>query len=912
MSTPLTTDNRKEPDPIAADSSMTLNATRQDQESSSQTTETCPVGNQTGNLQSMQTYPNYPNLKPFAKVFEELQRHGYDDPEKLEKLKFEVNKVLMRPGQFEKNMEMYLTSKMAWRIILLWNLNETAEVSEKYGTIAYGTLNPPPLKDKLTDGDCPFLFSFMLPDCVMPSWTAAIPSDLRDAVKRDIKTPSINIESELLGMAVYQCTPAALSAWEALQDCFDGAAELVHTQLQLGLHRSQAAVAIIATTGREYVFALVTMVENNVAILRIVSDVITVNEDGSFPQTVVEGFARVSMFCSIQRELVQEIQRELVQENLNPKMIYQVSGVTGLDYHIKPLTDIYKRFGGSKPVEMNLIHMWRVFERLQSIQEVLKPLGVAKIARDDHQNRVLEFISCPGTPLNMVPSDVNYDTVVIFPRLHGYTNGVPTDPDDRNEFIMHLETTLKSCHERGVVHTFLEPTNIAWRKTTNKKMEIFISGWDAATIIGEGFTEPMRIEMLFSSYMGYYMDNDLVARATSDAWFVYKLGLLKQEDAVRMNERPEDMNDIFKGALLRLSWDTPNGVRPFAEDASPGSPQMSAVDPERRQSTSARNNLSNANNRDSEPYSQTSRRDSTGNNSQVALPEVSVAVYKVHSTGRTDLFNDLRDHRYFERKIVILQDFLQELMTKDPELVDRYLYMDEQDWMRIFSPLDEAVIPGELLEGATKAVRKGEDSLSVDIVHNLEKPNASPNPQNSVDSTTGDALRRFFGMATEHHALTLRKVKALKGPATPGSLPDILFPIVLDDNDTETKKLIGAAVIELKHTSASPMEALGQAFASAANLALAQVEEYGLHYSQVAIPIIVTTARLYLFAFVTLLLNNIAVLHVTSYVADIASEAGMKTAAEGIARVKLFVDISHRKVLSQASIVTVDHKFPQT
>ncbi|KAJ3334314.1 hypothetical protein HDU76_000006 [Blyttiomyces sp. JEL0837] len=582
-------------------SSMTLNNTPpEDQEIDRHITSLLPLTEKSPDL-------IYPTLPPFSKVFAKLQNHGYPTP-KLEKLKSEVNKMLMKPGRFEENMKMYLTCKRAWEFALRLSLGEDPDISAKFGLIAYQALNPPAEADRLTDGNNNYIFTFMLPNCVKTAWTADIPPELRNeatlaiattsenqmtarmansdchsvqdvlgegicqffkdwdylvdyqygnfnnSVKSDFGKPIVTVElskkAQKVGVAMFLVDHDATTPWGAFRKGFKCACKLLCNQLTRGVQQHDACAAIISTTGCQHLFAFVTMMDDTVSILHIVSDEIS----GSSLHELVESFAHIKLFCEGQSELICRLPK--------PTIAPKAPAIPTLNrdlFEIKSIKDIVRRFGGNKPIEMNFFHMWRVFQRLQDIQEVVKPFGIVKLAATDEppNNLVLELISCPGTPLDLVATDQPNEAAILFPRLHeDYVNGIPTDANDRREFINKVKSTLQSCHEKGVVHMFLNPSNISWRKTTNGNVEIRITDWDSTTIIGEGFPDGLLKRMTNTGHMGYYMDPDFIARDTCDAWFVYTLELLAQKDVDDMaKQEPGEMNWIFRDALYKYSAD---------------------------------------------------------------------------------------------------------------------------------------------------------------------------------------------------------------------------------------------------------------------------------------------------------------------------------------------------------------------
>ena len=152
----------------------------------------------------------------------------------------------------------------------------------------------------------------------------------------------------------------------------------------------------------------------------------------------------------------------------------------------------------------------------------------------------------------------------------------------------------------------------------------------------------------------------------------------------------------------------------------------------------------------------------------------------------------------------------------------------------------------------------------------------------TVQQETGRAIIEFLGTKSELQILcesekTLQVVKSCCGPATRLSIPDgVAFVRISGQN-------IPLSCFELKDSAYSPLEQLGQAFASGANLALTQAR-WGLASSVVAVPLIVTNGQLYQFAMATLL-DNIPVLHMLTNVLDATNSSSLDEIAECLVRV---------------------------
>jgi len=160
--------------------------------------------------------------------------------------------------------------------------------------------------------------------------------------------------------------------------------------------------------------------------------------------------------------------------------------------------------------------------------------------------------------------------------------------------------------------------------------------------------------------------------------------------------------------------------------------------------------------------------------------------------------------------------------------------------------------------------------------------------QFTKEKTEGVELQKFFSCHRQpkfcyEAKQSLSEYGANYGPTTGASKPDY---ITFAKKKIRKHKL-ALMCIELKDTVFSPIEPLGQAFASGANIALSQ-KHFGLDPSKVAAPLITTNGQLYSFATASLL-DNIPVLHVVSDVLDANKRSDMADIARMLAKVKTFI-----------------------
>jgi Protein kinase domain len=162
----------------------------------------------------------------------------------------------------------------------------------------------------------------------------------------------------------------------------------------------------------------------------------------------------------------------------------------------------------------------------------------------------------------------------------------------------------------------------------------------------------------------------------------------------------------------------------------------------------------------------------------------------------------------------------------------------------------------------------------------------------TVDGTIGDSLRQFFSYKSAlkiqgQSNTNLSKLNASIGPTTESSIPDIVCTLEIDS------RLFGLAVVELKDTSCSPLEQIGQAYAYGCNIVLSHYQ-VGVEAANCAVPLTVTNGNLYQFGWVSLLEPSFPVLHITTGILD-ASCQSMEI-AEHLSKMKIYCQENAKKI----------------
>ena len=163
----------------------------------------------------------------------------------------------------------------------------------------------------------------------------------------------------------------------------------------------------------------------------------------------------------------------------------------------------------------------------------------------------------------------------------------------------------------------------------------------------------------------------------------------------------------------------------------------------------------------------------------------------------------------------------------------------------------------------------------------------------TIESKVGNQLREFF-TCHEHPALgftikqPLLRFGANSGPTGGSSISDGVAYYAVDS------QWVPLLCVELKNTPMSPIEQIGQAFASGSNLALRQ-KHLGLDSSQIAVPLVMTNGHLFSFATASLL-DFMPVLHVVTDVLDANDPSDLKVIALMLSKIKVFVKSRAQKI----------------
>jgi hypothetical protein len=329
-----------------------------------------------------------------------------------------------------------------------------------------------------------------------------------------------------VGLLVCELKDTAFCPLEMLGQAFVSAANLVITQIQIGLLPSEVAIPLILSTGNMMQFAWATTLDPLFPVLNVTSRMFDISVADDIREAS-RALAKAKMFC---REQAVILRQRRVRDDPLP-MAPVVPSLNSDLYHLKGVRRIFNRYDDDDCIgDVGLAYLWNVFEALKDIEEAVKPLGYATTMKD-------------RTP----------EKCLIFPKLGAsFRMGVPEDERQFKEYITALSNVVKRQHQKLVVHVDLYPSNILWDLFSDS-IRIRIVDWDAATFIGDAFTTKVRNVFVSEGKRYYYWKDSHYAEPQCDAWFVFILSHLNEAERQGMQGDANKVNKAYQSAVERQS-----------------------------------------------------------------------------------------------------------------------------------------------------------------------------------------------------------------------------------------------------------------------------------------------------------------------------------------------------------------------
>lgn len=328
-------------------------------------------------------------------------------------------------------------------------------------------------------------------------------------------------DSLMFGLLVVEFKDTSASTLEQMGQAFASGCNIILSLLKLDLRCNELAVPLILTNGNLYQFLWITLLEPAFPVSHVTTCVLDASDEHGM-KLIAENLFRVKRFCN---EMISKIQ------NIPASNPSKLSIKLDLSlYHIKYLENVFLR---SEEKNESIWYLWQVYNKICNVKEAVLPLAYTFLKKNlDNQSR-----DC-----------------FIYPRLSdGFKVGVPADNVFFEKYIEALRTAIKNIHIAGVVHVDLYPSNIIFR-IDDENVVIRIVDWDAATFIGDSFTQKMNDRLNSSSHKPYYWPSiEEKADKRCDYWFLFILSQLSYDERLNMNGGAVDVvNSIFVKCVERL------------------------------------------------------------------------------------------------------------------------------------------------------------------------------------------------------------------------------------------------------------------------------------------------------------------------------------------------------------------------
>ena len=336
-----------------------------------------------------------------------------------------------------------------------------------------------------------------------------------------VHTTTVNGD-RMYGLAVIEFKDTASAPFDQIGQAFVSGCNIILSHVGLGLKSSECAVPLVMTNGNLYQFAWVTLLEPSFPVLHITSGIL----DASVPDTsrqIAIQLLRIRSFCCVMEQRLHTI----ISQSPSQSHETQLELDLGI-YHTKNVDDVFLRW--PTDTDRSFGYMWRVYDRLDGLIVAVLPLCVANLNEGDSLPR---------------------RQVVIFPRLEsGFAMGVPSDRQLFDQYLVKLEEAIGKIHAAGVIHVDLYPSNILWR-SVDGEIVVRIVDWDAATLLGDSFTETMRNRLSDSENSAYYWKNQGAAEPKCDYWFLFIMSNLNDDERLAMKGGVTEVNTVFKTSVER-------------------------------------------------------------------------------------------------------------------------------------------------------------------------------------------------------------------------------------------------------------------------------------------------------------------------------------------------------------------------
>ena len=322
-----------------------------------------------------------------------------------------------------------------------------------------------------------------------------------------------------IGLAVIELKDTAASPLEQIGQAYTSGCNIILSHLKLGIPPEDCAVPLALTNGNLYQFGWVTLLKPSFPVLHLTTGILDAN---ICLETVSAHLTALKRFCIDMTKTIVSSLASPYKSDIPESSVCLSSEL----YHLKEIKDIFFRW--EEKEEESFHYMWKIYEALKDVSEVVKPLAYS------------EYILVSGGSCSSI----------IFSKVKDYSMGVPLEENLFKSYLDQMKMFLKTIHERNVIHMDLYPSNILWKKIDDK-IKLQVVDWDIATFNQTSFSQDIEKRLKKEIVSQYYYKKVGPAEPKCDYWFLYILSLTNHEERKEMNGNINQVNRVYRDVVNR-------------------------------------------------------------------------------------------------------------------------------------------------------------------------------------------------------------------------------------------------------------------------------------------------------------------------------------------------------------------------
>jgi hypothetical protein len=252
---------------------------------------------------------------------------------------------------------------------------------------------------------------------------------------------------------------------EGLRQGAPEASNIALHHLALGVDSDDILVPVIASNGYLIQFAAVIMLKESFPVLIALSHVLDMTNDEQLDEAA-------RLLCCVENIVSIPLKIDTGTSTPNARVNKADSMKLSDAFHQKPLHTFFAATGN---IQTSLHRYFKIMARLHE-REMCRPFVCFPICVREFEDNV------------KVSS-------IVFPKLTGYSIGLPETPELRTLFIQQLKVAISAFHAAGVVHMDLYLSNVMWRIGEDSIVEIKVIDWDAAHFVDEDLQREVRMRL---------------------------------------------------------------------------------------------------------------------------------------------------------------------------------------------------------------------------------------------------------------------------------------------------------------------------------------------------------------------------------------------------------------------------------